>query len=358
MPSILVVGASTADADGPAEPLTTWRHLLAAGLHLSTGRGNAVRQATTHALLILFSVCAVGVASAADLGLITAGERGTYYQFGQDLKRLARRGGIELRIHPSRGSVDNMRVVSEGGDVKLGIVQADVLYAIAAMTSDPAIARIASNVRIVFPLFNEDVHVIGRADIQDFDELDGKRIAIGQEGSGTNLTARVLFEMAGIVPAEALPVDLGEGLAHLKAGRIDAVVYVAGHPVRALNDQLTSADGLALIPITNNSIFEVYGETQIPPNIYSWQTIPVRTATVKAVLVAFTSRGPACATIGRLARQIVTGMDWLTRRGHPRWRLVDLDARVWGWQQYDCVRKHLVGVPGAVSLPPRDEGRR
>ena len=318
--------------------------------------GAAVRQAATHALLFLVWVCAVGVASATDLGLITAGESGTYYQLGQDLRRLAKRGGIELRVHPSRGSVDNIHAVSQGGDVKLGIVQADGLYVIAA-SSDPAIARIASNLRMVFPLFDEDVHVIGRPDIRDFDELGGKRIAIGHEGSGTNLTARLLFQLAGILPAEALPVDLGEGLAQLKAGRIDAVVYVAGYPVRVLN-QLTSADGLALIPITNNSVFEVYGETQIPPYIYKWQTMPVRTATVKAVLVAFASRGPECETIGRLARQIVTGMDWLTRRGHPRWGLVDLDAPLQGWQQYDCVRKHLVGVPGAVSLPPRDESRR
>jgi TRAP transporter TAXI family solute receptor len=311
-----------------------------------------------HALLILFSVSAVGVASATDLGLITAGESGTYYQFGQDLRRLAKRGGIELRVHPSRGSLDNIRTLAQEGDVKLAIVQADVLDVIAALTSDPAIARIASNLRMVFPLFSEEVHVIGRPDIRDFDELAGKRIAIGQEGSGTNLTALFLFHLAGIVPAEALPVDLGEGLVQLKAGRIDAVVYVAGYPVRVLNDQLTSADGLALIPITNNRVFEVYGETQIPSNIYNGQTMPIRTATVKAVLVASASRGPECETIGRLARQIVTGMAWLTRRGHPRWRLVDLDARLSGWQQDDCVRKHLVEVPGAVSPPPRDESRR
>jgi uncharacterized protein len=317
-----------------------------------------VRQAATHALLILFCVSAVGVASATDLGLITAGESGTYYQFGQDLKRLAKRGGIELRVHPSRGSVDNISAVSQGGEVKLGIVQADALYFIAALSSDPAIARIASNLRMVFPLFNEDVHVIGRPDIRDFDELAGKRIAIGYEGSGTNLSARLLFQLAGIVPVEALPIDLGEGLAQLKEGRIDAVVYVAGYPVRVLKDQLTSADGLALIPITNKSVFEVYGESQIPPNIYNWQKMPVRTATVKAVLVAFASRGPECQTIGRLARQIVTGMDWLTRRGHSRWRLVELDAPLRGWEQHDCVREHLAGMPGAVSLPPRGESRR
>ena len=313
-----------------------------------------MRQAATLALLLLFCVSAVGIASATDLGLITGGESGTYYRFGQDLRRLAKRGGIELRVHPSRGSVENIHAVSQGGDVQLGIVQADVLDVITALTSDPAIAR---NLRMVFPLFNEDVHVIGRPDIRDFDDLAGKKIAIGHEGSGTNLTARLLFQLAGIVPAEALSVDLGDGLAQLKAGRIDAVIYVAGYPVRVLNDQLTSADGLALIPITNNRVFEMYGETQIPPNIYNWQPMPVRTATVKAVLVAFASRGPECETIGRLARQIVTGMGWLTRWGHPRWRLVELDAPLNGWQQYDCVREHLVGVPGAVSLPSRDESR-
>jgi hypothetical protein len=77
--------------------------------------------------------------------------------------------------------------------------------------------------------------------------------------AGTNLTVRLLFQLARIVRAEAVPVDLGEGFVQLKAGRIDAVIY-ADYPVRVPDDQPTSADGLALITITNNR-----GAGSLPP---------------------------------------------------------------------------------------------
>src|SRR5207249_3732613 len=128
----------------------------------------------------------------------------------------------------------------------------------------------------------EEIHVLGRRDITDFDELTDKRVAIGREGSGTYLTARLLLKTSEVAPRETVPIDTDEALAELKAGRIDAMFYVAGYPVKLLTEKVTEADGLALIPITNKSILEFYPGAEIPANTYAWQTTPVKTAAVKA----------------------------------------------------------------------------
>src|SRR5262249_59062791 len=122
----------------------------------------------------------------------------------------------------------------------------------------PALKRIASKPRMVFPLYNEEVHPLGRRDIANFDDLADKRVAIGREGSGTYLTTRLLFKVADVAPREMVPIDTDEALAELKAGRIDAMVYVAGYPVRLFTEKVSSEDGLALIPITNKSVLEFY----------------------------------------------------------------------------------------------------
>src|SRR5262249_58083752 len=92
---------------------------------------------------------------------------------------------------------------------------------------------------------------------------------------------------------EMVPIDTGEALAELKAGRIDAMFYVAGYPVKLLKEDVTDQDGLALIPITNKSILEFYPQADIPAGTYSWQPAMVNTAAVKAVLlsVGFRRRG-------------------------------------------------------------------
>lgn len=284
---------------------------------------------------------AIGVASATDLGLITGSEGGAYHQLGLDLKALGKADGITLTVHPSKGAVENVYAVHQRPGIHLGIVQSDVLAFVAGLESNAALARIAKATRMVFPLHDEEVHVVGRGEIADFDQLAGKRVAVGREGSGTYLTASMLFKLAEVAPSEMVPIDIGEALAQLKAGRIDALVYVAGSPVRLLKDNVAAADGLALIPVSNKRILESYAAAEIPANVYEWQAAPVSTVAVKAVLVSFDFRGPECDGVGRLARQIATNLEWLRRHGHPKWKLVDLDVPLEGWEQYDCVRKHL-----------------
>ncbi len=290
-------------------------------------------------------------AGAAELGLITGGEKGTYYQFGLNLRQLLQADGTTLSVYNSKGSIENIYAVYQRPNTQLGIVQSDVLAFVTRVQSDPVLKRIAKKTRMVFPLYNEEVHLLGRRELRDFDDLADRRVAVGREGSGTYLTARLLFKLADVAPKEMVFIDTDEALAELKAGRLDAMFYVAGYPVKLFTDHVAAADDLALIPITNKSITEFYAPAETPAQTYGWQPAALPTVAVKAVLVSFDFRGQNCDRVGRFARTVSERLEWLVRNGHPKWRTVDLNAPLKGWEQYDCVRRHL-GKPVTASAGP------
>ena len=254
-------------------------------------------------------------------------------------------------MHPSKGSVENIFAVYQRPGVQMGIVQSDVLAFVARLQSDPALTRIAKKTKMVFPLYNEEIHLVGRKGITDFDDLTGRKVAVGREGSGTYLTSRLLFKLSEVVPAEMVYIDTSEALAELKAGRVDAMFYVAGYPVKLLKDDITDKDGLVLVPITNKSILEFYPQAEVPAGVYPWQPTPVVTAAVKAVLVSFDFRRKDCDNVGRFGQILSTHLDGLQKGGHPKWKVVDLNYPLRGWEQYDCVRKYLGKAAPAAAAP-------
>jgi TRAP transporter TAXI family solute receptor len=200
----------------------------------------------------------------------------------------------------------------------MGIVQSDVLAFVSRVQTDQTLQRIAKKTRMVFPLYNEEVHLLGKKGITDFDDLAGRRVAVGRDGSGTYLTARLLFKLSEVAPSEMVPIDTGEALAELKAGRIDAMFYVAGYPVKLLKEDVTDKDNLVLIPITNKSILEFYPQAEIPAGVYPWQATAVNTAAVKAVLVSFDFRRRDCDNVGKFAQILSKNLDTLQKTGHAK----------------------------------------
>jgi TRAP transporter TAXI family solute receptor len=296
---------------------------------------------------IALAVGSVGPSWAADMGIITGSEKGTYYQFGLNLQKLMKPNGINVTVSTSKGSVENVFAVYQRPATQLGIVQSDVLAFVARVETDPVLKQIAKKIKMVFPLYNEEVHILGRG-IGSFDELADKRVAIGREGSGTYLTARLMFKVAEIEPKQMVLIDTDEALAELKAGRVDAMFYVAGAPVKLFSGNVAESDGLALVPVNNKSITEFYPNVEIPAQTYPWQAQPVSTVAVKSVLVSFDFRRLDCDNVGRFAQVMASNMGWLVDNGHPKWKTVKLDYPLKGWEQYDCVRKYL---PRTATTP-------
>ena len=291
-------------------------------------------------------LCLSSMSFGVDMGIMTGGQKGTYYQFGLNLQELVKSKDIRLKVNNSTGSIENLYAVYKRPHTQMGIVQSDVLAFVSRLQSDPVLKRIASKTKMVFPLYNEEIHLLGRRDLADFDALAGKKVAIGKEGSGTYLTAKLLFEVSDVKPASTVSLGTDEALAKLKGGDIDAMFYVAGFPVKLFEEDVTEEDGLALIPIMNKSIVEFYPTAEIPAETYNWQQQAVNTVAVKAVLVSFNFRRANCEHVGKFAQILKENMDWLKENGHPKWNYVDLEFPLKGWEQYDCVKKSIVRKPG------------
>jgi len=279
-----------------------------------------------------------------EMGMVTGGPAGTYYQFGLNLQELAQQNGIELRVDNSKGSIENIYAVYQRPKTQLGIVQSDVLAFVSRVQRNPVLKGIALKTKMVFPLYNEEIHLVGKSDIQGFDYLAGRKVAIGKEGSGTYMTAELLFKVSGVEPAQRLAIGTDQALDELKRGNIDAMFYVAGYPVKLFSESVQPEDNLALIPIVHKSILEFYPRSEIPGGTYTWQAETVPTAAVKAVLVAYDFRNFHCDTVGKMAKLIYENLDWLSANGHAKWQSVDLNYQLKGWEQYDCVAKYLAGA--------------
>ncbi len=274
------------------------------------------------------------------LGIITGDIKSTAHQIGMDLKALVKRNDIHLAVFNSSGSVENIYAVYQRPGNHLGLVQSDVLAFVAKVKSDPLLNLIADKIKWVFSLYDQEIHILGNDQIRSFSDLDGKRVAIGHEESGTYLTSRLLFEISGIRPRQIAAIGNAQALAALKTGSIDAMVTLDGVPVERFVLNVSPEDGLHLVPIIHDGIRTFYPASRIPAGTYPWQAVDVETVSVKAVLVAYDFRNHHCDTIGNVARLMTENLGWLRLNGHPKWKSVDLNEVVKGWDQYKCVKEY------------------
>ncbi|MGD8212127.1 MAG: TAXI family TRAP transporter solute-binding subunit, partial [Desulfobacterales bacterium] len=85
-----------------------------------------------------------GMSFGVDMGMMTGGPKGTYYQFGLNLQELVKSKGIRLKVKNSTGSIENLYAVYKRPHTQMGIVQSDVLAFVSRLQSDPILKRIAN----------------------------------------------------------------------------------------------------------------------------------------------------------------------------------------------------------------------
>jgi len=307
-------------------------------------------------LLGVMGLCLwVTLAQALEMGLITGNPLKTYYQLGENLRDLVARDGITLTIYPSAGSVENVLAVYERPGVQLGLAQSDVLAYIDAVPDDRHIRRIAQKVRLVFPLYPEEVHVVAShaSGVVRLPDLEGKTVAIGKPASGTAQTAQTLLKLAEVTPAQVLELGDDQALGALVRGDIDAMFDVAGYPNALLQASLAKDAKIRLVPITDKAITEFYMASMIPAGTYSWQEQEVPTVAVMAALITYDYKGENCGYVGRVAKLLYDNLEWLRAHGHPKWQQVqNLDAPLKPWEQYECVTQALRGRTPTNPAPP------
>lgn len=285
----------------------------------------------------------------AHLSIMTGAPTGTYIQIGRDLGNLMGQCGQTLEVVESAGSLENFLAVRQRPNTQFGIVQSDVLeYMQTFAGNDPAVARATAGVRIAFPLYEEEVHILARRDIAGLDDLAGKRVAIGVENSGTFLTASLILSLAGVEPAEKVLVNPDAALPQLKAGEIDAFFYVAGAPASLYTEGEIDGERFHLLPIDDPTLQAVYSQSTLAAGTYGFQKDPVDLVAVKAVLMTYeydpsgnSYHRASCQGVSDLSNLILTGIDKLRAEGHPKWKGVDLTDIPPGWDIGACVNRGL-----------------
>lgn len=291
----------------------------------------------------------VAEAQTVERNILTGGSTGTYIQIGQNLSDASARCGIRLTVHESAGSLENFLGVRKRRHTQFGIVQSDVLEFLKTFSAnDPAVARAIFGVRIAFPLYNEEIHILARREIASLKDLTGKRVAVGVEDSGTYLTASLVLGLAQIKPAEQVTISAEESLQALKEDRIDAFFYVAGAPTKIFTSGDIDGARFHLLPISDPTLQAAYVPATIPAGSYPFQTEAVDVVAVKAVLMTYeydpqrnAYHRESCKAVSDMAHIITTQFEDLRASGHPKWQQVDLNDLPPGWSISECVNAGL-----------------
>jgi len=228
----------------------------------------------------------------------TGGQTGVYYVVGQSICRLVNRGTSEHNIKctaPSTGgSVDNINAI-KNGDRQMGVAQSDWQFHAYNGTSKFE-GNQFEKLRAVFSVHGEPFTVVARADagVADFDDLKGKRVNIGNPGSGQRGTMEVLMEAKGWSMddfALASELKAAEQAGALGDNKIDAMIYTVGHPAGSIQEATTTTDAV-LVNVTGPEVDKLveenpyYAKATIPGGMYKGNPDDTTTFGVKATFVS------------------------------------------------------------------------
>jgi len=296
--------------------------------------------------------------------IMTGGPTGTYIRIGKDIAALGGECGLTLNVVESAGSLENFVGVRNRRNTQFGIVQSDLLeYLKTFEANDPEVQDAVRGVRIMFPLYNEEIHVLARTGIASLKDLEGRKVAIGVKDSGTFLTASLILDILQVNAAERLPFNPDQALPKLQAGEIDAFFYVAGAPASLFANADIDPAQFHLLPITEAPLLATYIKAGIPAGTYSFQTEAVDVVAVKAVLMTYdydpgknAYHRQSCTTVSDFSSLVLNGMDSLRETGHPKWQSVDLSALPPGWQVGSCVKAGMALDYAPACTRAKDAG--
>lgn len=227
----------------------------------------------------------------------TGGQTGVYFVVGQSICRLVNRGsadhGLKCTAPSTGGSIANINAI-KAGDMDMGVAQSDWQFHAFNGSSQFDGAKF-DKLRAVFSVHGEPFTVVARADsgVNNFDDLFGKRVNVGNPGSGQRATMDVVLGAMGKSSSDfALASELkpAEQSAALGDNKVDAIVYTVGHPNGSIQEATSTVDA-KLVNVTGDAIDKLvndnpyYAKATIPGGLYKGNDDDVQTFGVKATFV-------------------------------------------------------------------------
>lgn len=229
----------------------------------------------------------------------TGGVTGVYYPTGAAICRLVNKGkedhGIRCSVESTGGSIYNLNTIA-AGELDMGVAQSDSQYH--AYQGSNAFQSSGANkdLRAVFSIHPEPFTVVARADsgIKKFEDLKGKRVNIGNPGSGQRATMELVMKAYGWTMDDfklAAELKSAEQSKALCDNKVDAIVFVAGHPSGSIQEATTACDSVMVEvagPVIDKLIAEnvYYRSAVIPGGMYRGTATDTKTFGAGATIVS------------------------------------------------------------------------
>ena len=252
------------------------------------------------ATLALVGALSIPAFAAEFITIGTGGVTGTYYPTGGAICRLVnqykKETNIRCSVESTGGSVYNVNTI-KNGELDFGTVQSDVVY-----QAHQGIGKFDGNkiekLRSVMAIYPELFTFVSRKDanINDIMDVKGKRINLGNPGSGNESTALALFKALGIKTSDlafAGGLKAAEMPDALRDNKIDGYFYMVGHPTANIKDASNSVD-VKIVPIVGKKVNKFvkenpyFAQADVPGGLYKGNDAGTPTFGVKAVLVTST----------------------------------------------------------------------
>jgi uncharacterized protein len=231
----------------------------------------------------------------------TGGVTGVYYPTGGAICRLVNTNrdqhGIRCAVESTEGSIYNINAI-RSGELDMGVVQSDWQYHAYHGSSEFKDKGPFKELRALFSVHAEPFTVVARKDsgIKKFKDLKGKRVNIGNPGSGQRATMEVVMKAMGWTMSDFSMVselNSAEQSAALCDNKIDAMVFVVGHPSGSIKEAATSCDSV-IVEVSGREVDKLvrdnkyYRHAIIPGGMYRGNDKNVKTFGVGATVVSST----------------------------------------------------------------------
>jgi uncharacterized protein len=280
---------------------------------------------------------------------------GTYMRFAVELAQ-ALDDGNNLRVLPivSFGAASNLDDLLYMHGVDIAITQTDVFE---YFRTTRKISHLDKRIDYIIRLPLSEVHILARNDIRTIEDLGGKKVSLGPEGSASSLTGAIIFQRLG-VDIEQTNLNYPTALAKLKSGELSALVRVVGKPVDALA-RIPENSGFHLLTIPFSDKFADYytlGELShqdYPALIPEGQQID--TIAVPAVLAVrdWSIKSDRYRRVKRFVERLFANWDKFQQPPfHKKWQDVNLAATVPGWNRFGVAKNLLKQMAKAETASP------
>lgn len=290
------------------------------------------------------------------VSIIGGGINGTYSRYTTDLANvLDDMEGQGMRVLPiiGHGGGQNVLDILFLRGVDMGLTQQDHLTF--WKQRDPQLySNLESRIRYITKLYNAEYHLIARKEIKTFEDLRGKKVNFWRPWSATDIGGQTIFKLLGIEVDHTEYIDTAKALQQVKSGEIAGTTLLAGAPISGYA-KLKPEDGLHIVPLGPDTLtpeqykklLEVYLPTKLThkqyPNIIpEGQEVPSVASGVVLAVYNWKKNTERYNKVAAFVDAFFSNFDKLLKPPrHPKWKTVNLAAKIPGWTRFDAAEEWL-----------------